>query len=74
MSGSERAAKQRDGGLSSRACARQHEINNPSFLMPRYRASSRLYNAVGARTSDGIVSRTGLAASKVSASKYKLPR
>lgn len=49
----------RDGRLSSRV-RQQREINNPSFLMPRYRASSRLYNAAGARTSDGIVvSRTG---------------
>lgn len=44
----------RDGRLSSRV-RQQREINNPSFLMPRYRASSRLYNAAGARTSDGIV-------------------
>lgn len=43
--------------------------------MPRYRASSRLYNAAGApyvRWYRRIS--YGLAASKVSASKYKLPR
>lgn len=51
--------KEIDRELSSRV-RQQREINNPSFLMPRYRASSRLYNAAGARTSDGIVvSRTG---------------
>lgn len=66
--------KERGRELSSRV-RQQREINNPSFLMPRYRASSRLYNAAGApyvRWYRRIS--YGLAASKVSASKYKLPR
>lgn len=33
----------------------RREINNPPFLMPRYRASSRLYNAADPHTSDVIV-------------------
>lgn len=66
--------RKRERELSSRV-RQQREINNPSFLMPRYRASSRLYNAAGApyvRWYRRIS--YGLAASKVSASKYKLPR
>lgn len=55
--GKTRRGRERERESYRHACG---EINNPSFLMPRYRASSRLYNAAGARTSDGIVvSRTG---------------